>query len=235
MKTIGLLGGMSWVSTEHYYRRLNEQAAQRLGGDSCAALVVWQTDFARITAHQRAGEWDAAGEILAKGARSLAAADAEIIGIGANTMHLVAPAVIAALATAAPSAVLVHIVEAVRDVCVGRGVTRLGLLGTSYTMESPVLYPPVLAAAGIDVITPNANERAEIQRITFEELIHNRVNAESRNTFRRIATELATRGANAVALACTEHGMVLANGDLDVAVLDSTQIHVDALIAAAFA
>jgi aspartate racemase len=232
MRVIGLIGGMSWVSTSHYYRLLNQDVAQRLGGDHCARLVLWQTDFAEITAMQRADEWALAGELLAAGGRALVAAGAEVIGIGANTMHLVAEPVRAAV----DPAHLVHIVEVVRDECLERGITRLGLFGTAYTMESPTLYPPLLAAASIEVIVPDADDRAEIQRITFEELIRDEVTDASRVTFHTAAARLLDKGAEAVVLACTEHGMLLADGDLgDAAVLDSTALHARALVDAALA
>jgi aspartate racemase len=169
-RVIGLIGGMSWVSTAHYYETLNTGVASQLGGDHCARLVLWQTDFDTITQLQRAGQWHEAGEVLAQGARSLVAAGAELVAILANTMHLVAPQV----AAAAPVP-LVHIVEAVRDECLRRGITKLGLLGTAYTMESPELFPSILTPAGIEVLIPDAPDRAEIQRHTFDELILNRV------------------------------------------------------------
>lgn len=227
MRTIGLLGGMSWVSTAHYYELINRQVAERLGGDHCAPMVVWQTDFDEITGHQRAGDWDRAGQVLAVGAASLVGAGARVVGICANTMHLVAPAVQAALGDVP----LVHIVDVVRDECRARGVSTLGLVGTAYTMESPELFPPRMAAAGIDVIVPAAADRAEVQRITFDELIHDRVTDESRATFRRIADQLINNGADAVVLACTEHGAMWTPDWPPT--MDSTVLHAAALVHAA--
>ena len=172
MKTIGLLGGMSWVSTEHYYRLINSEVAQRLGGESCASMVVWQSDFAHIAQLQRDDKWHEAGEVLAEGTRSLTAAGAEVIAICANTMHLVADQVVGA----ADGAPLVHIVEAVRDECQRLGITRLGLFGTAYTMESPTLFPPTLHAAGIEMIVPSEADRELVQRITYDELVRDVVN-----------------------------------------------------------
>ena len=229
MRTIGLLGGMSWVSTGHYYSLINRDVGARLGGDHCAQMVVWQTDFDLITAQQRAGEWERAGELLAEGASALVRAGAEVIGIGANTMHLVADAVAAAIG----GAELVHIVDVVRDECAARGVTTLGLLGTAYTMESPELFPPRLSAAGIEVAVPGAADREIVQRITFDELIHDVVTEAAVGHFRRIGAGLVDGGAQAVVLACTEQGAVLHDGDLDVPVLDSTVLHARALVDAA--
>jgi aspartate racemase len=230
MRIIGLIGGLSWVSTSHYYQLINADVAARLGGDHCARLIMWQHDFAEITELQRAGRWHEAGELLAAGARVLRDGGAEVIGIGANTMHLVAPQV----AAAAAPAKLVHIVEVVRDECVRLGVRKLGLLGTAYTMESASLYPPTLAAAGVEVVVPDEVGRATVQRHTFEELIRDTVTDECRSNFRSISADLVARGADAIVLACTEHGMVLRDGDLPVPVLDSTELHARALVDAAF-
>jgi aspartate racemase len=229
MRIIGMIGGLSWVSTSHYYQLINADVAARLGGDHCARLIMWQHDFAEITELQRAGKWHEAGELLAGGARVLRDGGADVIGIGANTMHLVA----AQVAAAAAPAKLVHIVEVVRDECLRLGIRKLGLLGTAYTMESAELYPPTLAAAGIDVLVPDAADRATIQRHTFEELIRDTVTDECRSNFRLSCEGLIVRGADAVVLACTEHGMVLHNGDLSVPVLDSTELHARALVDAA--
>jgi aspartate racemase len=231
VRTIGLLGGMSWVSTTHYYELINADVARRLGTEHCAALTLWQGDFAVLTEMQRADQWHEAGEILAAGARSLVAAGADLVAICANTMHLCATQVAEAIAPVP----LVDIVHVVRDECLAVGVTRLGLLGTNYTMESPRLYPPTLAAAGIEVVVPDPSQRAEIQRITFEELIAGVVTDRSRATFTEVATALVDRGAGAVALACTEHGMMLAEGDLAVPVLDTAVLHARGLVDLALA
>jgi aspartate racemase len=228
-RTIGLLGGMSWVSTAHYYEGVNAGIADALGGDHCAPLVLWQTDFARITELQRAGDWQACGAILSVGAKALVAAGAQIVAICANTMHLVA----AQVSAAAEPARLVSIVDAVSDECVRRGAITVGLLGTAYTMESTELFPLPLAAAGITVLVPDSDDRAAIQRHTFEELIHNVVTDEARRTFTAAAEAMVLRGADLIVLACTEHGMVLADGDVSVPVVDSTALHVRALIHAA--
>ncbi len=228
MRTIGLLGGMSWVSTAHYYELINAQVADALGEGHCARLMVWQSDFADLTALQRAGRWDAAGEFIAEGARALVAGGAEMLAICANTMHLVADAV-TAVAGEVP---LVHIVDVVRDACIAVGAQKIALLGTQYTMESPELFPPRLRAAGIEMLVPALDERIAIHDHTYEELTRNVVTDQARATFRSACLRLIDQGADAVVLACTEHGMVLADGDLPVPVLDSTALHVRALVAA---
>ncbi len=231
MRTIGLLGGMSWVSTGHYYRLINADIGARLGPEHCASLTLWQGDFAVIAELQRAGRWDDAGQILAGGAKALVAAGADLLAICANTMHLCAPQITAAIG----SVPVVDIVEVVRDQCLQLGISRLGLLGTSYTMESPELYPVPLAAAGIDVIVPDTAQRAEIQRITFDELIADVLTDQSRATFLDIASSLIERGAQGVVLACTEHGLLLADGDLSAPVLDSTILHARRIVDLALA
>ena len=228
MRTIGLLGGMSWVSTAHYYELINRQVAAALGEGHCAQLVLWQSDFAELTARQRAGQWDEAGQVLAQGTRALVAGGAEVLAICANTMHLVADAVI----DAAGGASLVHIVDVVRDACVAVGASRVALLGTQYTMESPDLFPPRLNQAGIEMLVPTYDERVAIHRHTYEELTRGVVTDDARVTFGSASARLSDQAADAVVLASTEHGMLLADGDLAVPVLDSTLLHVRALVAA---
>lgn len=224
-------GGMSWVSTEHYYRLINADVAARLGPEHCASLRLWQGDFAVLAELQRNGRWDAAGEILADGARALVSAGADLVAICANTMHLCAPQ-IAAASFPRP---LVDIVEVVRDQCVYLGISCLGIFGTSYTMESPLLYPRPLADAGIKVIVPEAGQRTEIQRITYDELIADIVTDQARSTFLEISASMIERGAQGVALACTEHGLLVADGDLSVPVLDTTVLHARRIVDVALA
>ncbi len=231
MRTIGLLGGMSWVSTAHYYELINTQVAAALGEGHCARLMLWQSDFADLAALQRAGRWDDAGAVLAEGTRAMVAGGAEVLGICANTMHLVADAVLAA----AGDASLVHIVDVVRDACVAAGTAKVALLGTQYTMESPELFPPRLRAAGIEMVVPPLDQRIAIHAHTYDELARGIVTDDARATFREACLRLIDDGADAVVLACTEHGMVLADGDLPVPVLDSTPLHVRALVAASLA
>ena len=230
MRTIGLLGGMSWVSTTHYYRRLNAGVAERLGGTHCAPLVLWQTDFARITELQEHERWHEAGELLGDGAEALIAAGAELVVICANTMHLV----IEQVSAACLDVPVVSIIDAVRDACVEGGVTRLGLIGTAYTMSSPRLFPLPLAEAGIEVLVPDVETQAVIHRFTYDELVHDVVSDDARAAFRDACEALVERGAQAVVLACTEHGMVLHDGDLAVPVLDSTELHIAAILEQCF-
>jgi len=229
VRRIGLLGGMSWVSTQHYYAAINRDVAARFGDEHCAPLVIWQEDFALIAERQRSGDWDGAGEILVGGGRALVASGAEVIGICANTMHLVADAVRDAIAPA----ILVHVVEVVRDRCLELDVRRVGLLGTQYTMSSPHLYPPTLAAADIEVLVPDEATQAAIHDHTYTELIRDVVTSQARSTFRTACASMIDRGADVIALACTEHAMVIGPDDADVPVIDSTTAHAAALVEAA--
>lgn len=222
---------MSWVSSVHYYRGINTEVSGRLGGDHCAEMVTWQTDFADIVACQRAGNWAAAGRTLAYGALRLRGAGAEVVAICANTMHLVADQV----AAAAAPAELVDLVAAATEALVECSITTVGLLGTAYTMESATLFPPRLRTAGIEMIVPDALARGEIQRATFGDLTRGTVSDETRATFHAAIEGLVERGAEAILLACTEHALAVDAESWSLPVLDTTQIHIDAIVDAALA
>lgn len=235
MRRIGLLGGTSWESTVEYYRLLNEGVRDRLGGLHSADLVLRSVDFAGIAALQEAGDWVALGERYAAEGAALRAGGAELLGICANTMHLVHHDVVRG--SGLP---VVHVVDAVADALTGtadgRAVTRVALLGTRYTMESD-LYPARLADRGIEVLVPEGDDAAEVNRVIYAELVLGRVEPTSAARLREIVTGLVERGAQAVVLGCTELAMILdpAGHDLPVPVLDSMSLHVNALLEAAFA
>ena len=229
MRTIGLLGGTSWESTAVYYALLNRGTSERLGPQRQPRILLHSFDFAEIAASQAQGDWGALGQVYADATRALVASGAEVLGICANTMHLVADEVRAA----AGDAQLVHIVDATAVAAQRAGASSVALLGTAYTMESPELFPSILTPAGIELLIPNTEDRAEIQRHTFDELILNRVTPQAKARFTTASNDMITGGAQAIVLACTEHAMVLSDGDLSVPVLDSTAIHVAAILAAA--
>ncbi len=229
MRRIGLLGGTSWESTAHYYAQLNRGAAQLLGGFHSADLLLRSVDFAEIEALQSAGDWAALGERYATEARVLRDAGAEVIGILANTMHLVHDDVVRGSGLPVP-----HIVDAVAQAATRAGVTRLALLGTRYTMASS-LYPDRLRPHGITSRAPSGADAAETHWVIYEELVHGVVRDESRAALQRIAGALVDDGADAVVLGCTELAMILGPDDLPVPVLDSTALHVHALLDAATA
>ena len=229
MRRIGLLGGTSWESTAHYYAQLNEGVRERLGGYHSADLVVRSVDFAEIEALQRAGDWTALGRRYEAEARALRTAGAEVVGIVANTMHLVHDDVVRGAGVEVP-----HIVDAVGDAAARAGVRELAVLGTRYTMASS-LYPDRLRAHGMTARVPSGDDVDETNRIIYDELVRGVVRDESRVALQGIVRRLVEAGADAVVLGCTEFSMILGPDDLPVPVLDSTALHVRALLDAATA
>ncbi len=167
MRTIGIVGGMSWESTAVYYRLLNERTREALGPYHQPVVLIHSVDFAALVPLQQTGDWEAAGAVLADAARGLVAAGAGVIGIGANTMHIVAAAVVDALP---PEVELVNLVDATAERCQAHGFRTVGLLGTAYTMEAP-FYADGLRAHGLEVVTPDVEQRAEVHRVVYEELV----------------------------------------------------------------
>lgn len=189
MKTLGVLGGMSWESTAVYYRLFNQGVRARLGGQHSAKLLLASVDFAEIVARQHAGDWHGAGQQLAELAAGLQNAGADAILIATNTMHKVAEHVQAAI-----DVPLLHIGDVVADALLAAGVRRAGLLGTRYTMEQPFLIEH-LRQRGLDILVPDADARADVHRIIFDELCQGEVNNVSRETYQRIIQQLAADGA----------------------------------------
>lgn len=220
MKTLGLLGGMSWESTVLYYRAINEHVRTVRGGLHSAPLVLHSYDFESIAALQRAGDWAAAADALGAGARGLVRAGAQAIVICTNTMHCVAPQV-----QAAAGVPLLHIGDATGHALRAAGVTRAGLLGTRFSMEQPFLHEHLQRHHGVQCITPDAAERDEVHRIIFDELCQGRTLPPSRASFRRIMAGLVQRGAQAVVLGCTEIGLLVDAGDATVPLFDTTTLH----------
>jgi aspartate racemase len=224
MRTLGLLGGMAWPSTLDAYRRLNEQIGARLGGHHSAELLVWSVDFARVESLQTAGRWDEAGTLLADGAARLEQAGAEGLLLCTNTMHRVAPAIEAAVGIP-----LLHIADATAARILATDHTRVGLLGTRFTMEEP-FYRERLQHRGLQVVTPDADDRAEIHRVIYDELVHGIVLPDSRTTYIAIGERLVAAGAEAVIAGCTEIELLLGDDDLSVPLHPTTAIHVDAAV-----
>lgn len=222
MRTLGLLGGMSWESTLPYYRIVNERVRQRLGGLHSAKLVLHSVDFAEIEALQHAGDWDAAGAILVGAARGLHAAGAEALVICTNTMHLVAPAIEAGV-----DLPLLHIADATAARIREAGLSRVALLGTRFTMERD-FYRRRIEATGIDVIVPDAPQRDVVHRVIYEELCLGRILDASRDAYRAIIDDLVAKGAEGVILGCTEIGLLVGEGDATVPLFDTTRIHAEA-------
>jgi aspartate racemase len=227
MKTIGLLGGITWESTLEYYRRLNLLVRQRYGGLHSARCLLYSFDFQELAQLQRAGRWEELGGLLAGQARLLVQGGAGLLLICANTMHKLAERVRGAVGVP-----LVHIVEETARAALRLGWTRVGLLGTRITMEDG-FYCQGLEARGLAALLPSAPQRGELERIIFEELAVGRLEPASRQACLAIAGELAGRGAQAVILGCTELPSLLKGAPAPVPWLDSLEIHVQAAMALA--
>jgi amino-acid racemase len=229
MKTIGLLGGMSWESTAEYYRLANELTRERLGGLHSAPLVLVSVDFAEIERLQVAGEWDEAGRLLAAQAARVEAAGADLLLLCTNTMHLVADQIEAAV-----SIPFLHLADATARAVRAAGLSRVGLLGTAFTMEQS-FYRDRLAAHGLDVVVPDQDDRADVHRIIYDELVLGDVWEESRATYRRVIDRLVEGGADGIILGCTEIELLISADDSPVPVLPTTRLHVEAAVSLALA
>jgi aspartate racemase len=227
VKTIGLIGGMSWESSAEYYRLLNELVRERLGGLHSAKCLLHSLDFAEIEELQAAGEWQRAGEILAEAARGLQAAGADLLLICTNTMHKVAGQVEAAV-----SVPLLHLADATADAVRAAGIGRVGLLGTAFTMEQ-AFYRDRLAGHGLDVLTPDGEGRALVHRVIYEELCLGVVREESRAAYQDVIGKLVAAGAEGVVLGCTEIELLIRDEDSPVPVFPTTRLHAEAAVAAA--
>jgi aspartate racemase len=219
VKTLGLLGGMSWQSTVSYYQLINQRIAERLGGYHSARLLLFSVDFADIERRMHAGQWDDAGDLLADAARRLQTAGAELIVLCTNTLHRVAPSIERVLGVP-----FLHVVDVTARAIGAAGVQRVGLLATRFTMEDG-FYVERLAARGVAAVVPDLPEREALHRIIFDELVHGRVSETTRRTVREIARRLVQRGAGGVILGCTELGMVLSSEDVPFPLFDTTLLH----------
>lgn len=229
MKTIGMLGGMSWESTAEYYRLANELVRDRLGGVHSAQILLDSLDFADIEALQAAGDWDRAGGTLADHAQALETAGADMIVVCTNTMHKVADAIERAI-----SIPLVHIAETTAAAIQDAGLTRVGLLGTAFTMEQD-FYRDRIAAHGIDVIVPEPADRAVVHEVIYHELVRGIVREDSRARYRAVIARLVEQGAQGIILGCTEIELLVAQADSPVPVFPTTRIHIEAAVQEALA
>jgi len=225
MRTSGLIGGMSWESTVPYYQHINRLVGERLGGLHSARLVLHSIDFHDLEILQHEGRWDEAGELLAGAAASLERAGAECLLICANTMHKVAPAVEAAVRVP-----LLHIADATGAAVRRRGLRRVGLLGTKYTMEETFLRSRISERFGLDVIIPGAEARDTVHSVIYGELCRGIIADTSRAQYRQIVKDLEVAGAEGVILGCTEIGLLLKDEDADVPLFDTTRLHAEAAV-----
>lgn len=225
MKTIGLLGGMSWESTVSYYKAINTGIKEQKGGFHSAKIALYSVDFSEIEALQSKGDWHQTGTILAQAAKAVEAAGAEFILIGTNTMHKVASQVEAAV-----SIPLLHIADATAEQLKADGVDTVGLLGTRFTMEQDFYKGRLTEKHGIRVFVPDDTTQEFVHRIIYEELCQGKISDSSRQAYLKIIEALSVRGAKAVILGCTEIALLVNQSDTTVPLYDTTAIHAEAAV-----
>ncbi|MBJ3786428.1 aspartate/glutamate racemase family protein [Devosia sediminis] len=226
MKTIGLIGGMSWESSAHYYAAINRETARRLGGLHSAPLILHSVDFAPVAALQSEGRWEEAGQQLNAVARSLEAAGAQVLGLATNTMHVVAGVMLAGV-----DIPFVHIADPTAAALLADGFDTVGLLGTRFTMEMD-FYKARLRERGLTVMVPEV-DHTNLNGIIYDELCKGIVRDESREVYQAAIDRMAARGAQAVILGCTEIGMLIDDSTSSLPTYDTTQLHAEALVDAA--
>ncbi|WP_272670631.1 aspartate/glutamate racemase family protein [Providencia sp. PROV147] len=220
MKTIGLIGGMSWESTLLYYQQLNEGIKQHLGGLHSAKIILYSVDFAEIEHYQANGQWDLAAQCLAEAGNRLKLAGADFLVLCTNTMHKVATAI--EMETNLP---LLHIADATGERIVQYGLKKIGLLGTSFTMEQPFYKDRLTNKFNLDVLTPNLDERKIIHEIIYNELCLGKINQASKKEYQRVMSSLVQQGAEGIIFGCTEITLLVNEKDTTAKVFDTTAIH----------
>jgi aspartate racemase len=230
MKTIGLIGGMSWESSIEYYRIINEATHARLGGLHSAKSLMISVDFAEIETLQQQGRWDEAGEILIDAARRLEAGGADFLVLCTNTMHKLADAIQANVRIP-----LLHIADATAQVVQRAGIHRIGLLGTRYTMEEDFYKGRLSQNFGLEVSIPDAQERQVVHRVIFDELVLGKIDPSSKAQFMNIIEQMVDQGAQGVILGCTEIGLLVHQEDSRLPLFDTTRIHAEAAVETALA
>ena len=221
MKTIGLIGGMSWESTSLYYQIINEYIQHKKGGLYSAKCILYSVNFEEISSMQKTGQWQKCGEILGNVAKNLETAGADFIIICTNTMHKVVPDMQKYI-----NIPIIHIAEATYNRIKEAGIKNIGLLGTKYTMKED-FYKNILIDKGLNVIIPEDDEVEFINNVIFNELCKGDIKAESKRKFLEIVDRLKLRGAEGIILGCTEIVMLISQKDIDIKVFDTTQIHAE--------
>ncbi len=220
MKTIGLLGGMSWESTVGYYRAINEGVKNKLGGLHSAKIAMYSVDFEPIEKLQHSGDWEGTAKILSEAAKNIESAGADCLLICTNTMHKVAPEIEKSI-----NIPLLHIADATAEVLVKEGIKTVGLLGTAFTMEQDFYKGRLTENFGLNVLVPSKEDIQVVHKIIYQELCLGQIKNDSKSEYLRIIDKLANQGAEAVILGCTEIGMLVNQGDTKVKLLDTTAIH----------
>ncbi|EOH97364.1 aspartate/glutamate racemase family protein [Enterococcus pallens] len=229
MKTIGLLGGMSWESTVSYYTLINQGIQSELGGLHSAKILLGSVDFQEIETCQAQGEWEKSGEILADYAKGLEAAGADFLLICTNTMHKVAPQIQQQLTIP-----ILHIADATIDQLKQEGITKVGLLGTKYTMTQD-FYKERIIDQGIEVLIPDEEAIERVNTVIFDELCLGTINAASKQQYLAVIDQLKAEGAQGIILGCTEIGLLIQQADVDIPLFDTTEIHCTAAVKKALA
>lgn len=219
MKTIGLIGGMSWESTVTYYQLINETVKKELGGLHSAKILLYSVDFAEIEEYQANGQWDKSAEVLSQAAVKLEKAGADFIVICTNTMHKVVPQIQKSIRVP-----ILHIAEATAEIVEAYGITKVGLLGTKYTMTQD-FYKDKLISTGIEVVIPCKDSVELVNDVIYRELCLGIIRRESKEAFLRVIEQLREQGAQGVILGCTEIGLLVKQADTTLPVFDTTQIH----------
>ena len=230
MKTIGLIGGMSWESSAEYYRLINEEVRNRLGSTHSAKSLMWSMDFAEIETLQHEGNWQALSEKMCQAAVSLERGGADFIVICTNTMHKLAEQVQACL-----NIPLLHIADATAKEITSKKIKKVGLLGTEFTMKQDFYKGRLADKFGLEVFTPNDEDCQIVHRIIYQELVAGVIRDESRQQYRQIIQKLVDAGAEAIILGCTEIMLLVSPADSAVPVFDTTEIHAQAAVNMALA
>jgi len=225
MRTIGLIGGMSWESSLEYYRLVNEMIKNRLGGLHSAKCIMVSVDFAEIEEYQRLAQWDRAGEVMAGAAKSLEDGGAECVVLCTNTMHKLADVIQKAVRIP-----LLHIADATAKVVVQAGLRRIGLLGTRFTMEEDFYKQRLVDRFGLQVVIPNKAERDVVHRVIYDELVLGDIRPVSRQAYCQIIKNLVKNGAEGIILGCTEIGLLVKPEDSAVPLYDTTVLHAEAAV-----
>ncbi|MDR6447580.1 aspartate racemase [Paraburkholderia terricola] len=225
MKTIGVIGGMSWESSAEYYKLLNRHAKARLGGHHNARSLMLTVDFAPIETLQRASDWSALGEQMADAARRLERGGADLVMLATNTMHRVYESIEQAIEVP-----FLHIADPTGEALRAAGIERVGLLGTRYTMEQTFYTGRLRERHGLDTLVPDEAGRAYVHRIIYDELCHGKITDDSREVYQRVIEDLAARGAQAVILGCTEITLLIKPEDSVLPVFDTTALHAQAAV-----
>ncbi len=220
MKTIGMIGGMSWESSLEYYRIVNQTVKLRLGGLHSADCLMYSVDFAEIERFQHEGRWEDAAQVMAEAARRLERGGADFIVLCTNTMHKLADAVEQAV-----NIPLLHIADPTAEAVQAAGIQRIGLLGTAFTMEQDFYRGRLSGKFGLDVLIPDADQRRIVHRIIYEELVLGIVKDDSRDAYKRIIRDLVDRGAQGIILGCTEIMLLISQADSPVPTFDTTTLH----------